>query len=333
MPSEQQRKQRLAALPPYRSPVWLKGGHAQTIWAKTRLPPAPPYRRQVLTDSTGQTAIPYDWIDSDCADAPLLVLFHGLEGSSHSHYARALMQAVAERGWQGCVAHFRGCGGIANTAPIAYHSGDSAEIGHYLATLRRLHPQRPLYAAGVSLGGNALAKYLGETGDAALCDAAAVISAPVDLPAASVALERGLSRRLYAPYFLHTLLPKVRAEAAQYPPFDLNAVLKSRSLGDFDNAFTAPVHGFADKNDYYRRAAAKPLLRHILKPTLLLNAQNDPFMPAAALPGIHDVSEQVYLHQPPQGGHVGFVSGSGRGHLRWLPETLLAFFEFETHPS
>ena len=212
-------------------------------------------------------------------------------------------------------------------------AGDSAEIGHYLATLRRLHPQRPLYAAGVSLGGNALAKYLGETGDAALCDAAAVISAPVDLPAASVALERGLSRRLYAPYFLHTLLPKVRAEAAQYPPFDLNAVLKSRSLGDFDNAFTAPVHGFADKNDYYRRAAAKPLLRHIRKPTLLLNAQNDPFMPAAALPRISDVSEQVYLHQPPQGGHVGFVSGSGRGHLRWLPETLLAFFEFETHPS
>ena len=180
MPSEAQRRHLLAALPPYRSPAWLKGGHAQTIWAKTRLPPPPPYRREYLADSTGQTRIAYDWIDSPQQHTPLVVLFHGLEGSSHSHYARALMQAVAERAWLGCVVHFRGCGGIANTATIAYHSGDSTEIGHNLATLRRLHPQRPLYVVGVSLGGNALAKYLGEQTDAALCDVAAVVSARVE---------------------------------------------------------------------------------------------------------------------------------------------------------
>lgn len=315
-----------ARLPPYRSPAWLRGGHAQTIWAKCRIPPAPAYRRELLPDSSGQTRVAYDWLDSSDPAAPLLVLFHGLEGSSGSHYARALMHAAAAQGWLGCVAHFRGCGGVANTAPRAYHSGDSAEIGHYLATLRRLHPERPLLAAGVSLGGNALAKYLGEQGEAAWCDAAAVVSAPLDLTAASRALERGLARALYAPYFLRTLLPKVEAEHRVYPPFDLAAVRASRSLGDFDDAFTAPVHGFTDKEDYYRRAAAKPLLRGIAKPTLIINARNDPFMPAGALPGAADVSPQVLLLQPAHGGHAGFVSGRGGGHLNWLPDTLITFF-------
>ena len=324
MPFERERIR--AALPRYRSPRWLCGGHAQTIWAKSRAPAVPAYRRELLPDSGGQTQVAYDWIDSSDPAAPLLVLFHGLEGSSRSHYARALMHAVAARGWQGCVAHFRSCGGVSNTAPRAYHSGDSTEIGHYLATLRRLHPQRPLLAVGVSLGGNALAKYLGEQGNAALCDAAAVVSAPLDLTAASRVLEQGLPRALYAPYFLRTLLPKVETEHSVYPPFNLAAVRASRSLGDFDEAFTAPIHGFADKDDYYRRAAAKPLLRHIGKPTLILNARNDPFMPADSLPDAADVSPQVLLLQPPHGGHVGFVSGRGGGHLNWLPTTLLTFF-------
>lgn len=333
MPSEPVRQTLLAQLPPYRSPPWLPGGHLQTLWAKTRQPLRPPYRRELFADSSGQTQVAYDWVDSAHTNTPLVVLFHGLEGSSDSHYARALMHAVRRRGWQGCVVHFRGCGGVPNTAPLAYHSGDSTEIGHYLATLRRVQPQRRLCAAGVSLGGNALAKYLGETGTAALCDAAAVISAPLDLPAAGAALEHGLSRRLYAPYFLRTLLPKVRAETGHYPCFDLQAALRSRSLGDFDHAFTAPVHGFADKDDYYRRAAAKPLLRSIHRPTLVLNAQNDPFMPAAALPSVTDVSEHIHLLQPSHGGHAGFVSGSGTGHIRWLPETVLTFFELNIPTS
>lgn len=333
MSSEAARQSLLAKLPAYRSPIWLRGGHAQTIWAKARQPHTPAYRRQMVADSTGTTQVAYDWVDSSQAHTPLLVLFHGLEGSSQSHYASALMQAVAQRGWAGCVAHFRGCGGVRNTASVAYHSGDSGEIGHILATLRHQHPTRSLLAVGVSLGGNALAKYLGETQEHALCDAAAVISAPVDLPAASIALEHGLSRRLYAPYFLRSLLPKVQEEAEQYPGINLKNILMSRSLGQFDDAFTAPIHGFAGKDDYYRRAAAKPLLTHISKPTLLLNARNDPFMPAHALPGLADVSAQVYLLQPTHGGHVGFVSGPGAGHIRWLPTTILTFFELSTPSS
>ncbi|WP_051940313.1 YheT family hydrolase [Stenoxybacter acetivorans] len=329
MPSDCPHKALLNTLPRYQSPAWLCGAHAQTIWAKAVAEPIPPYRRSLHADSTGLTQTAYDHIDSSNQTAPLVVLFHGLEGSSRSHYARALMNTVAKYGWQGCVAHFRGCGGVPNTAPVAYHCGDSNEIAHILRTVHDLYPQRSLFAVGVSLGGNALAKYLAENGENALCCAAAVVSAPIDLPAGSIALERGLNRRIYAPYFLKTLLPKVQAEIGSYPDVDLAAVLKSCSLGDFDDTFTAPVHGFANKYDYYRRSAAKPLLPEIKTPTLLINAKNDPFLPAEALPSKHDVSAAVYLLQPKHGGHAGFVSGSGRGHIRWLPETVLRFFKYQ----
>lgn len=298
--------------PPPDSPVWLRGGHAQTLYAKTLQPPPPRYRRELLPDSYGEDVTAYDFVDAADADAPLVVLFHGLEGSSRSHYATALMHAVHAHGWHGAVAHFRSCGGVQSRR--LYHSGDTREIAHTLALLNRRY--RRVYAAGVSLGGNALAKYLGEQGEQAQVCAAAAVSAPLDLPNAAEALEHGLSRMLYTPYFLHTLKYKV-----PQPP------QKCRSLGEFDNTYTAPFHGFADKHDYYARAAAKPYLPHIRRPTLLLNARNDPFLPAHFLPRPHEVSEQVYLMQPPHGGHCGFVSGSGRGHLRWLPETLLKFFE------
>ena len=179
---------------------------------------------------------------------------------------------------------------------------------------------RRIYAVGISLGGNALAKYLGEqgrAGQAAVPQAAAAVSAPVDLPASAAALEHGLPRLLYTRYFLNSLLPKV-------PPLP---DVRIRTLGDFDNAYTAPLHGFADKDDYYRRSAAKPYLRDIAVPTLLLNARNDPFLPARFLPTANDVSPHVCLLQPEQGGHAAFVSGGGRGHLRWMPQTVLRFFE------
>ncbi len=315
-----------AAAHAFRPPWWLPEGHAQTLWAKAIQPPLPAYRRELWPDSTGQTQVAYDFIDSADPQAPLVVLFHGLEGSSHSHYARALMNTVQAQGLNGVVAHFRGCGGVSNDSDRAYHSGDSTELAWMLTQLQQRHAR--IWAVGVSLGGNVLAKYLGEQGPHALCEAAAVISAPLDLPAASSALERGLSLRLYAPYFLRTLLPKINTQTARIDPnrFDRQRVLASKSLLAFDDAFTAPVHGFADAITYYRQCSAKPLLRHIAKPTLIVNAQNDPFLPAYSLPAAADVSPQVHLLQPHHGGHVGFVSGRFPGHLNWLPTTLLAFF-------
>ena len=189
-----------------------------------------------------------------------------------------------------------------------------------LQTLSARYPA--IYAAGVSLGGNALAKYLGEQGRAAIPQAAAVVSAPVDLTAAGTRFDKGTTRLLYTRYFFNTLLPKARAF-----DFHSEALSRCKTLSDFDDAFTAPLHGFQNAADYYRRASCKPLLPAIETPTLLLNAVNDPFLPPEALPSTKEVSPAVTLLQPAHGGHVGFVSGRGRGHLNWMPQTLLAYFE------
>lgn len=297
---------------PLVSPVWLRNGHTQTLYAKLIQSPTPNYRRELIADSYGEDLVAYDFIDAPNRDAPVVVLFHGLEGSSQSHYAIELMRFVQQRGWHGVVAHFRSCGGI--TSKRLYHSGDTREIEHMLQVLRERYAQ--IYAVGVSLGGNALAKYLGEQGKAAIPRAAAVVSAPIDLNAAAEALAQGVSQRLYIPYFMRTLMLKV-------PP---KQGFACKTLHEFDNAYTAPIHGFRDALDYYTQSQCKPFLRDIVRPTLVINAKNDPFLPAQFLPNVDEVSDNVVLLQPENGGHVGFVSGSGRGHLRWLPENILAFF-------
>ena len=295
-------------------PRWLKGGNAETLYAKTLQGVMPDYRREIIRDSYGEDYAA-DFLDASNADAPCVVLLHGLEGSSRSHYAIELMQAAHAQGWHGVVAHFRSCGGVPSKR--MYHSGDTREVAHMLGVLAARY--RTLYVVGVSLGGNVLAKYLGEQGAAALPKAAAAVSAPLDLAASGVALTHGLPKLLYTQYFLRSLMSKV-------PP----VAHKIRDLGEFDNTFTAPMHGFIDKDDYYARAAAKPFLSQIAVPTLLLNAKNDPFVPAFSLPTAREVADCVTLLQPEHGGHVAFVSGTGRGHLRWLPETLLAYFsQFE----
>ncbi|AXK40213.1 YheT family hydrolase [Crenobacter cavernae] len=310
---------------PYRAPRWLKGGHAQTIWPAVGIRQSrPPYRRELWpTPDGGEVAV--DFVDGPL-DAPLVVLFHGLEGSSDSHYALSLMTMLAEHGWRGAVPHFRGCGGVGNTLRRAYHAGDSAEVAWLLEKFAGLG--QPLFAAGVSLGGNMLLKYLGETGTDALPLACAAVSVPVDLAAASTRLDVGFGRHVYTRLFLGTLKPKALSQLIHHPGlFDADGVRRARTFGEFDNLVTAPLHGYRDVRDYWTRASSKPLLRHIARPTLLLNAVNDPFLPPDALPKPHEVSAAVRLEQPAEGGHVGFVTGSFPGRLDWLPERLIAFFE------
>lgn len=197
--------------------------------------------------------------------------------------------------------------------------------------LERIHAQIgnvPLFAAGVSLGGNALLKWLGERGEGAraIVRAAAAISAPLDLSAGADAIERGFSL-IYAKWFLRTLTPKVLAKAERHPgTIDVQRMRRVRTLRDFDDAYTAPLHGFRDSADYYRRSSAKPLLRAIAVPTLVINARNDPFLPGWHLPRADEVSAAVTLEQPEAGGHVGFVTGAFPGRLDWLPERIIAFF-------
>jgi len=353
----------MAAMVPYAGPLWLAGGHLQTIVpALFGHKPTLNFRRERWRTPDGDF-IDLDWagnlpdsqagftgvtgdaahtaptaVTTPPAPLPLFVLFHGLEGNSDSHYARWAMSAAVARGWRAVIPHFRSCSGPLNEAPRFYHSGDAAEIDWILARLQaESAPGTPLLVAGVSLGGNALLRWLGENPVLApqRISAAAAISAPVDLTAGGHALARGFNR-VYTRHFLQTLKAKSQLKLQQFPGlFDREAMLRADTLHRFDNIVTAPLHGFKDADDYWRRASAKPILPNITVPTLVLNARNDPFLPASALPTAAEVSDWVTLEQPATGGHVGFLGagtrrsgtvGAQKGGA-WLASRLLQFFD------
>lgn len=322
---------------PYRPPRWLPGRHLQTIYpaAWMRMPHID-YRREQWQTPDGDL-IELDWLlpepDSaeSAADRPLLVLFHGLEGNSQSHYALRLMVAARAQDWRGVVVHFRGCGGTPNLLPRGYHCGDSEEIDWILRRLRAGH-DTPIYAVGVSLGGNALLKWLGEQKEqaATVVHKAVAVSAPVALPATGHVLGHGFNR-FYAWLFLRSLRPKALAMIARHGlPFDAEAIRRVRNLWHYDGLFTAPLHGFRDADDYWRQANSRPHLVHIAVPTLLLNARNDPFLPEQDLPHAHEVSPLVVRDFPRQGGHVGFTGrwhGAAKNRQDWLAQRILHFLQ------
>ena len=319
----------------YRAPWWLPGGHAQTIWparlARSHPGPdrrPPRYRRERWTTPDGDF-IDVDHLDEGAAPgAPMLVLFHGLEGSSQGSYALAFAHWAQQAGWPFVVPHFRGCSGELNRAPRAYHSGDFEEIGWILGRLRLQHGAL-LQVVGISLGGNALLRWAEEAGESAalVARAVAAVCSPVDLAASGHAIGRGFNRQVYTRMFLQTMRPKALAKLAQHPGlFKREAMLAARDLYDFDNLFTAPLHGFHNTEDYWARASAKPHLQAIRIPALLLNARNDPFIPAASLPQPGTVGRFVTLWQPDHGGHVGFPGGRFPGHGLGLPEAVMGWF-------
>jgi predicted alpha/beta-fold hydrolase len=308
----------------YRPPFWLPSGHLQTIYPATLIPKPPVQYRRERWDAHDGDFIDVDFVDGE-AGKPFVVLFHGLEGSSHSHYARAMMAALAARGWSGAVPHFRGCSGEPNRAPRFYHSGDAQEVEWIVKALRARTSGR-FYVAGVSLGGNAMLRWLGEAGQAAaIADAACAVSAPLDLARGGDALSSGFNM-IYTRMFLKTLKPKCLAKLEQFPGlFDAGRLLAARNLYEFDNVVTAPLHGYRDTEDYWDRASAKHVLADIRVPTLVLNAKNDPFLPGIHLPT--RASAMVTLEYPDHGGHVGFATGGPPGQLGWLPQRLLHFFD------
>lgn len=316
---------------PYQPPWWLRNAHAQTIYAAKFAPrPRVAWQRE-RWDTPDGDFIDLDWLVPRRAiengASPLVVLFHGLEGDSQSHYAHTLMHAVEQRGWRGVLVHFRGCSGEPNRLPRSYHAGDSAELDWILARLRRRYADSRLFAVGVSLGGNVLLKWLGERAHAAsaVIAAACTVSAPLDLTAAGMALDRGFNR-IYTWRFLRTLRKKALAKIAAHPGvLDADAAQRARTLRTFDDAVTAPLHGFAGVLDYWSRASSKPWLKHIEVPTLVLNARDDTFLPAQALPIESDVSDAVALECPEHGGHVAFVTHAFPGRVDWMPERVIGF--------
>ena len=316
----------------YQAPWWLPGGNAQTIWsalhARRFCGLTPLFRRERWL-APDADFVHVDWLTDvgDAASRPLLVLFHGLEGSSASHYAEAFASVARSRGWAFAVPHFRGCSGELNLAPRAYHSGDFAEIDWLLRRFTSQHAG-PVVAVGVSLGGNALMRWAGEMGSQAgeVVAAVASVCAPLDLAASGRAIGQGFNRLVYTRMFLKSMLPKALQKLAQHPGlFDRDALLAARDLYAFDNVFTGPIHGFKGADDYWKRASAKPYLGQVAVPALVLNPLNDPFIPVASLPQPADISRHVTLWQPAQGGHVGFASSGFPAHVRAMPEAVADF--------
>ncbi|TAK83080.1 MAG: alpha/beta fold hydrolase [Aquabacterium sp.] len=320
----------------YDAPLWLRGpqawaGNLQTIWAakfcRKHGIEAPRYRRERWTAPDGDF-VDVDWLDDapvgPAGERALLVLFHGLEGASDSHYSLAFADWARARGWAFAVPHFRGCSGEINLAPRAYHSGDYEEVGWILERMRARH-RGPIVAVGISLGGNALLRWAQEAGDTAsrIVRGVASICAPLDLAACGEAIGRGFNRQVYTRMFLRSMKPRALQRLALHPGlFDREALLAAGDLYEFDNLFTAPLHGFRDTDDYWDRASAKPHLARIRIPALVGNPLNDPFVPAASLPRVEPPGSWVRLWQPAHGGHVGFPHGSFPGHVLSLPQVV-----------
>lgn len=283
------------------------------MWGRffRRTPPLPTRIERWDTDDD-------DFIDVVRLDAPRgsphLVMLHGLEGAPRSHYARGLFLEAARRGWAADLLLFRGCGAELNRAPRFYHSGETGDISAVAARLFADDPTAPFVFAGVSLGGNVLLKWLGELGDSAPqgIAAAAAVSVPFDLERASRHIDRGFSR-VYQHHFLQSLRRKALAKLERYPNLmSRERIEAAHTLYDFDDAVTAPVHGFADASDYYTRSSSIRFLSRVRVPTLLLSAVDDPFLPSAVLDDVRAIARDntcLTVEFPDEGGHVGFVSG------------------------
>jgi predicted alpha/beta-fold hydrolase len=319
--------------PPFRPPWWLRAAHAQTIGGKFLRPdPGVILRRERIATPDG------DFLDLDFAElphgkprgepgttpgtkpgttptpAPAVLVLHGLEGSTRRHYMLVVYRELLRHGLRPIGLNFRSCSGEPNRLPRFYHSGETGDLRFILQHLAERLPGGIRGAIGFSLGGNVLLKFLGEEGDAARrwLGAAVAISVPFDLAAGADTLERGPMARIYTEYFLRSLRGKVHAKAELLRPLvDLEAALRARTLRRFDDAMTAPLHGFTDAADYYHRSSSAHYLEGIRLPTLLLQAEDDPFLPTSALPrAAVAANPRLVPGFSRRGGHVGFITGA-----------------------
>ncbi len=303
----------------YRPAWWVPGAHAQTMWAKFfRRPASLPTRDERIETPDG------DFLDLVHLDgrpgAPRLLLLHGLEGTRRSHYVTGLFEQARRRGWSATLLVFRGCGDELNRGARLYHSGETTDLDLVARRLIERSPESELLPVGVSLGGNVLLKWLGERGAAVpgQIRGAAAVSVPFDLERGCRHLQRGFAR-VYDRHFVRTLRRKAAAKLRRHPGlFDASRLAAARTIYDFDDAVTAPVHGFVDAHDYYTRSSSIRYLAEIAVPTLLLSAIDDPFLPASVLDDVRRVAApnpSLRLEFVAHGGHVGFVAGA----LPWRP--------------
>ena len=268
-----------------------------------------------------------DWLGGP-SGSPLLLVLHGLEGTLRSHYIGGLFRLAAARGWRAGVMYFRSCSGELNRLPRFYHSGETGDFDHVLRRLAAREPSVRIGVVGVSIGGNVLVKWLGEQGeDAPRAVAGAVaISVPFDLAGCARLMDRGLPKVLYTTSFMRSLRQKTLAKSRAFPDFvDIRAALRARTFAAYDRLVTAPLHGFADEEDYWRRSSSGPYVARIRRPTLLISALDDPFIPPASLPDPRLLPPAVRAEFVPRGGHVGFVEGRPWRATSWAERRAVDF--------
>ncbi len=330
MPDRPAREMAMDTPANFRPPRWLTNRHAQTLFTSSPLcrPPAPRWRQQTVELPDGDF-VEAHWLDPAVSrPAATLVLLHGLEGSSDATYARMMAPAAAQRGWQLVVLHARDCGVRRNRLPRRYHAGETGDLRHFMEGLVSEQPGGRFIAAGYSLGGNVLLKYLGEEGTESPFMAAAAVSVPFELRDSAEALNRGFAR-FYRWYLLRRMKAAMKRKfTPETAPFDWQAAVNARDFVAFDDIVTAPLHGFRGAAHYYEQCSSARYLGRIRTPTLILNARDDPFMSPAVIPDPAELPGAIRLEITDAGGHIGFVNGSAPWQpLYWMPARLLAWFD------
>lgn len=322
---------------PFKPAWWLKNAHLQTILAKYLAPKRALHTIDEMLELPDGDELQLNWLQSNAAaQAPIALVLHGLEGNLKSHYVRGMLQALQQQGFRVLLMHFRGCHGAPNKTPRAYHSGDTEDLAAVIAHVQQRYPNAPLCAVGFSLGGNVLAKYCGETGAHNPLFAAAVVSAPLMLAACARKINQGFSK-VYQNYLLGRLKRSMTRKLQAHRDFPLpltpEKIQATRSIREFDEILTAPLHGFRDADDYYRRASAKPLLAKVQIPLLLIHALDDPFLDDEVVPDAQQLPPQVQLLLSQHGGHVGFVAGGAPWRpVYWLDKVVPAYL-WQQHTS
>jgi predicted alpha/beta-fold hydrolase len=308
---------------------WMRNRHVQTIIPRFFRPFHNTRYQLALLDTPDGDFLELAWSLPKNDLAPLAIVLHGLEGNINSFYAKGMMKALKKQGYQVVLMHFRNCSTQANKLPRAYHSGETGDLDFFVKQLKQEFPNRPMVAVGFSLGGNVLAKYVGEQSANCLLDGAAIVSAPYDLSPSCQVIRKSLGK-IYQKYLLDRMKKSMRRKLPQIKQqIDLTPeqLMKIDDLWQFDNKLTAPLHGFDGAEDYYQQASAMPYLKHIATPTLVVHAKDDPMLSIKAVPSRQDVSEHVTLRISEKGGHVGFISGNNPFKpIFWLEKIVPEYF-------
>jgi hypothetical protein len=303
---------------------WLKSGHVQTCMAALTPRPILETRDEWINLPDGDV-LELHWVEAEKPDAPILLLLHGLEGSVRSPYIQGMLQLAQRNKWRAVVMHFRGSTGHINRTPQCYHAGRTEDLTSVLTHIRACHPKSSqMVAVGYSLGSNLLLKFLGENPNQSWLNAAVAVSVPFDLEATTRSLSSGMAQ-IYQKRFMKSLKRTIgyKLHFSMDMPVTLYELEQIKTMYEFDERVTAPLHGFKNAKDYYDNCSSQHFLEHIQTPTLIIHAEDDPIIPKWVIPKMKHKNKAISWDIQRHGGHVGFINGKHPKQLSyWLEERI-----------